>query len=514
MATPSRGGTVSRLARWLLWGLVFLLPLAVWRGIYSTISVHVLIKSVILGLVGGAILILAGLALAMDGDAYRQARRWVGSAPAWGFLALAAAVAAATAVSPERDYAWSEAWVYFVPLGLGASCGWILRSPLHARRTAWLMVAAGVTVALLGLLDTAGIIPLFKWTTGTTFEELLAQGGPDMLLKVQGGTTRGRMLSTLGNPAYVGGFLVIPTVLLGCWLIAGWEGERPGWKRAIWGWGALGVLGVALVATSTREAWLGVLVGVAARVWLTNRTPRARMEGEPTRRGLSKRAWVALAGMAAGLIVLLIVFSTPNPINRQGWKVAGRFVELANPRSDSVKERLMFYTLAGRMATERPVLGWGPGMYGVRFFPTIEQFQNEGPYGPWAVLVEEIRGRVAASTHNDFLQIMVECGVVGLGALLWLIASTGVLAASRARRPDRWGFPVGTGTLRVLASAWFAGLSTMTSFPLHTPARSLYFWTLTGMVTTLLVLPSDAAPGDGSPAAGSAKVERRAAPGS
>lgn len=478
---------IAAIARWLLWALVLCLPLAIWPGIRSVLSPHVMVKFVIMGVAGSAILLLAGLALVIDRHSAERARGWIASPPAWGFAALGMVIIAATVASPVADYAWFEAWIVLIPLALGAACGWLFHLREHARRTAWMMVAAGFLVALLGLLDAAGIVPLLEWTTGgRTMEDLLGEYGAS----VQGGAARGRLLSTLGNPAYVGGFLVIPTVILGCWLIAGWERERPSWKRAAAGWVALGVMAVALVATSTREAWLGIVVGVAARLWLADRTPRrdSEDEGRAGWMGLPRQGWLALGAMAAGLLLLLVVFSTPNPVNRRGWNVAGRFVELADPRSDSIRERLMFYTLASRMASQRPWLGWGPGMFGIRFYPTIEQFLDEGPHGPWAMRIESLRGRVADNAHNDFLQMTVECGVLGLAAMVWLFASVLVLGSTRSRRPGLMVQPDNAGTVRVLACAWVACLATLlTSFPLHTPARALFFWVLTGTLASLLV---------------------------
>jgi len=354
------------------------------------------------------------------------------------------------------------------------------------------MVAAGCAVAVLGFLDAAGVVPLFEWTAGRTMEDLVQSEGQDALMALQGGTTRGRLLSTLGNPAYVGGFLVIRMVLLGCWLIAGWEGERPPWKRAACGWAALSVMAVVLVATATREAWLGVGVGILSRFALSRRIAKrgagSAPKSPPPR--ARRRPYAAFLAMLLGLVVLLVVFSTPNPINSKGWNVAGRFVELANPRSDSVRERILFYTLGGRMVSERPLLGWGPGMYGVRFYPTIEQFLNEGPYGPWARQIDQLKGRVADKAHNELIQMTVECGVMGLAALLWLIAAVLTLTLAYARHPDQGRGERRAATLRVLGSAWIAGLSTLlTSFPLHTPARALFFWTLTGLLALAIAAP-------------------------
>lgn len=484
-------------ARWALWGLLLILPIAVWPKITALVSTYLLVKMALLGYGCAVVLGLSALSLAFHDGSARRAGGWIATPAAWGMIGLAAAILLSTLTAAIPAYSLNQTWILLCPLGVAMACGWILPSERTIRLGTRLMVAGGLAVALIGMADSAGILPLFKTLYGKTPEDLLLERGAGLMRGMQGGLGRGRMLSTLGNPAYVGGFLVIPTLLLLGELLNQADLRRRAKLPTLLGAAALGVLVLAMVLTSTREAFLGVAVGVAG--WGVVLWRRRKRTAAPASRDYETSArlrpgWI-LGGLLAGLVVILVVFSTPNPLNPAGWNVASRFVELTDPRSDSIRERLLFYTLAGRMFAERPLLGWGPGMFGVRFYPTLESYREEGPAGPWSRIITLLDGRVAEFAHNDLVQLAVEGGVVSLGMFLWMIAAMMVLlrrvvtAGTSGAAAAAGGLSGETGPpslVPVLFCAWFGALTTLlTSFPLHTPTRALYFWVLTGMLLAL-----------------------------
>jgi O-antigen ligase len=147
-----------------------------------------------------------------------------------------------------------------------------------------------------------------------------------------------------------------------------------------------------LVASYTRGAWLGFAAGVLA---LLPGSRRGRV--------------VLVAGLAA---LVLGFLAGPAGLRH-------RFVSMGDPEEATVKERRYMWESGVVMARERPWLGFGPG--GVK-----------REYRRFA-LPEAIKKRTG-HVHNTPLQMLVERGVVGLAAWLWIWVAYYVCAIRQLRR--------------------------------------------------------------------------------
>ncbi|MGA9119989.1 MAG: O-antigen ligase family protein [Bacteroidota bacterium] len=86
--------------------------------------------------------------------------------------------------------------------------------------------------------------------------------------------------------------------------------------------------------------------------------------------------------------------------------VWGRFMQIFD-LGENMNGRDVLWRGAAMIFTEHPITGFGP-----RSFPYIFP------------LFEQIPVRGVGSWHNDFLQVYMESGLLGLGPLLWLIVAT------------------------------------------------------------------------------------------
>jgi len=145
------------------------------------------------------------------------------------------------------------------------------------------------------------------------------------------------------------------------------------WAPAAWIAGAAG-----LAATYTRGAWVGLVAGALTVL-------------PATRRG----RWMLLAGAA---LVALAAAAGP-------YELAKRLHQTVDPRAEGVAERVYMWRSGLAMWRQHPWLGVGPS--GVkRHYPEFAR--------------PEAFKRRTGHVHSAPLQIMVERGLLGLAAWLWI----------------------------------------------------------------------------------------------
>ena len=258
----------------------------------------------------------------------------------------------------------------------------------------------------------------------------------------------------------------------------------------------------------------GALTTVMALALVLRRGPAARA-GQPTARGqmllfggagLMTAVTLPLPGSRAGLLLATIIVIVFLPLiffgnwrrSRGGsrrWPIPAALALVAiilgfglhayAPRSqidlartqqqfeksragDALDVRLLLSRDTWRMAQTRLIWGWGPGCFEI-VFPLYQGNSLRDSTGRSAVRFE--------AAHNDWLQLLAECGLVGAGLLLASAAMAGWQACQRAELAGRAAL-MGCGLIAVYA--WI-------DFPFHNPAV-LMLWTV--LLTTAAQLRS------------------------
>jgi O-antigen ligase len=175
-----------------------------------------------------------------------------------------------------------------------------------------------------------------------------------------------------------------------------------------------------LVATYTRGAWIGFGAGVL-------------LVGAAVRRG----RLVLVAGL-----VLLALAALAAP-----YQLRHRFTSMADPEGEGVKERVYMWRSGLAMWREHPLFGVGPG--GVK----RDYERHARP--------EAVKKRTG-HVHNTPLQILVERGVVGAAAWVWIWAAFFLAGIRQLRRlPPEAAREraLVLGSLAAIAGFLIAGLS-------------------------------------------------------
>jgi len=119
-----------------------------------------------------------------------------------------------------------------------------------------------------------------------------------------------------------------------------------------------------------------------------------------------------------------------------------------------------------KMIAEKPVLGWGLGT-----FPTVyPQFRSFYT----SLFINQ--------AHDDYLQVLVETGVVGLVFVLWFVAR---LYRAGLAQLGRW-WQDRTQAVKLAALVGCTGLliHSVGDFNLHIPANAAWFYVLAAVAST------------------------------
>jgi O-antigen ligase len=177
---------------------------------------------------------------------------------------------------------------------------------------------------------------------------------------------------------------------------------------------------VGLLATYTRGAWMGFVVGVLALI-------------PATRKG----RWLLLGGL---IVLGLTTLAGPQHLRQ-------RFLTMGDPDDPTVKERVYMWRSGLTMWRQHPVLGVGPG--GVK-----------REYESYA-LPEAVKKRTG-HVHNTPLQVLVERGMLGLAAWVWIWAAfyaRGIRLLRRLPSEARQERALVAGSLAAITGFLVAGLS-------------------------------------------------------
>jgi len=128
------------------------------------------------------------------------------------------------------------------------------------------------------------------------------------------------------------------------------------------------------------------------------------------------------------IIFLIIIFSIPNPLNKNS--IIKRIKEL-NLENDAVVVRLFYWESALQMIKSNPFLGVGIGGFSLN-----SSFYQRKVFDRWEkshpALARKVAPHVELYTHNDYLQTLAETGILGFGVYLLCFFSILVMSFSKA----------------------------------------------------------------------------------
>ena len=145
-----------------------------------------------------------------------------------------------------------------------------------------------------------------------------------------------------------------------------------------------------------------------------------------------------------------------------GHEVKARIATLAaDKHSDLAADiRLRIDRDILRMVRQRPALGWGQGTF-ADVYPRFRSFYMDS---------------VVNHAHNDFLQVMAETGIIGIGIMIWFLVVT---LRHALRKSSKWTSNL-NGAVSVVAILGISGIlvHSLVDFNMQVPANAALFYSL------------------------------------
>jgi putative inorganic carbon (hco3(-)) transporter len=325
--------------------------------------------------------------------------------------------AASIGMSPDREFSFYN---YYNLMGRYVLIYYLVINNMHSldqmKRLIWTVLSSAFVVTVYGFYQYIyGVnISAAEWVDGDQF--------PD--LKV-------RVFSTLENPNLLAGFLmVIMAMASGLGLHAAQK------KGKLTLFALVAVLGICLVLTYSRGAWLSLLAVIIIYGFFYNR----------------KIFWLLLIVP----IGLLLARDT----------LMERILSIANPTDTSSTLRLALWESTVAMIIDKPLLGIGWGAYWM-VYPEYDFFLQGS-------------GAKIFHAHNMYLNIAAEIGIPGLVVFLTLLIGhiRKALFVMRHHR-NRWVTGLMLGIVAALLGLAISGFTDYVMFNIQ---MSMLFWLLNACI--------------------------------
>jgi O-antigen ligase len=333
---------------------------------------------------GHSIFLGLPLALAISAVLLWEQRDWVlerTRAPLLvAFVVLLAIATVAAILSTDPATSLSRALYLFTfgafALALAAA---LARRRLTVEQVAWAVVAGGVLSAAAILLQFAaqyafGRPETFEWLRDVQSAfagKRAAEISTTNWILEGNGTLRG--IFPFMSPPSAGQYMML-ALLPAAWLWTRRRGRAPGWLAPA----ALALIVAALVATYSRQSWIGALTGLAALA-------------------VMRRDW----RLAIPVGAILVAFVLPLPASGHGGSGGSYGVSAANTSTESSSTRLELWRQAIDFIPHHALLGVGPGLYATLNPDPVNQVYY---------------------AHNFVLDAAVELGIAGVIALVAVFA--------------------------------------------------------------------------------------------
>ena len=171
-------------------------------------------------------------------------------------------------------------------------------------------------------------------------------------------------------------------------------------------------------------------------------------------------------------LLITLIYSTSNPLNRSPITATERAISTFDMQGSSLRSRLLCWQSTMDMIRDRPLFGSGLGTFPLHYLNYQADFLQRNPE------YLKFSGK-AGETHNEYLQIWAEMGIVGLIAFILIIITFYITTINMIRKIKIVNEKI--IIIGLISGITITLLHSIFSFPFHIPAVSSAFWFLIGV---------------------------------
>jgi len=294
---------------------------------------------------------------------------------------------------------------------------------------------------------------------------ILQYNGIDFLFWV-GNVERGKVFGLFGNAGYFAEYLILPLpIAVSLFLVS-----KNKMIKLILLIGILTMVG-AMILTFTRTPYLSLIVSFIFMLFLFLVSRGKILFKE------NKKIFIVIF---TAIVLIVALFVIPTSLNEKGTvlstiKERVSISELGSEFTSGRRAAIWKYTIP--MIREHLLLGSGIGSFKYNSLRYQAKFFDQGdnralyPYG------------VADKTHNEYLQLAAELGIIGLIIFIWLIFAYfyyGLKILKREKERYKQGVIIG-----LMGSVMAFLIDSIFWFPLHHSFTSSLFWLCLGLLVVM-----------------------------
>ena len=182
--------------------------------------------------------------------------------------------------------------------------------------------------------------------------------------------------------------------------------------------------------------------------------------------------WLAL--LLVTFLIITIIYSTDNPLNKSAITVSQRAISTFDEQDPSINTRLLIWRATFRMIKDRLIFGSGIGTFRMNYLDYQAQLLKENPnYIKYYAK--------AGEAHNEYLQMWAELGLIGLGLflLIFYFIYRSIFKFFKRKEDTQDKLIV----LSLITGITCFMIHSLFSFPLHVPVLGSIFFIIVGLTT-------------------------------
>jgi len=273
----------------------------------------------------------------------------------------------------------------------------------------------------------------------------------------------GPVISTIGQKNWTSNYLALISPLMFSYFLL----EKSKRKKIFYSI-SLSIIYATLMICQSRGIWISISLTSIFAIYIIFKFKIIKIFKE-------NQKWLVILLLI--FIVITIIYSTDNPLNKSAITVTERAMSTFDEKDPSINTRLLIWGTTLDMIKDRPILGSGIGTFKMNYLNYQAVFLQDNPdyIKYWGH---------AREAHNEYLQMGAELGIIGLGIFLSIlfIFYNNIIKCLKKENNHKKKIIVFGLLLGIICFL----IHSLFTFPLHVPALGSAFFIILGLTVVYI----------------------------